>query len=270
MDGVLDSESDILLRMDPHRDAAAAPIACSERRRKQLRIAPRFDRPLVWYKNNISCFRLSEFKSHYEDEGWTVSPLLIIRDVRETWASLLGKSYGVNGFVAEDPPLRMRFRRFKEDWELFRAKGWPILRFESFLRDHEGTLRETCRALALPWDDSMMKWTKQTDQIADVSNGNDSFWQTLGPNLAETLARYAAKKRKPIVIGGGDLVWLENEFSAFNAANDYPAHAACAEVNDQSAAPICGFEELRRYEWQIRRKPIRWLLNRLSSLKKAG
>ena len=60
-----------------------------------------------------------------------------MRDVRDTWASLLVKPYGVNGFTAEDPPLRLRFRRFKEDWELFQARDWPILRYESLLENHE-------------------------------------------------------------------------------------------------------------------------------------
>ena len=241
MDGVLDGEYDLLPR-----------------------IAPDLGRPLTWCKTTISSFRLSELISHYEDEGWTVSPLLVIRDVRDTWASLLVKPYGLNGFTAEDPPLRLRFRRFKEDWELFRTKGWPILRYESLLEKHEKTLRETCRRLALPWDDSMVHWTKRASQIADASRGSESFRQTQGRNLAETLARYSAQKKKETFIGGGDLAWLEDEFQAFNAENGYPIHvAACAEANDHSSAPICNFQELRRYRWELQRKPIRWLLNSL-------
>ena len=173
MDGVLDGEYDLLPR-----------------------IAPNLGKPLAWCKTTISSFRLSELVSHYEDEGWTVSPLLIVRDVRDTWASLLVKPYGVNGFTAEDPPLRLRFRRFKEDWELFQAKGWPILRYESLVENHETTLRETCRRLALPWDDSMLHWTKRANQIADASRGSESFRQTQGRNLAETLARYSAQEEK--------------------------------------------------------------------------
>ena len=239
MDGVLDGEYDLLPR-----------------------IAPDLGRPLAWCKTTISSFRLSELVSHYEDEGWTVTPLLIVRDLRDTWASLLVKPYGVNGFTAEDPPLRLRFRRFKEDWELFAAKGWPILRYESLLENHEHVLRETCRQLALPWDDSMLHWTKRASQIADASRGSDSFRQTQGRNLAETLARYAVKKKKEILIGGGDLAWLEDEFQAFNARNGYPLHVtACAEENDHSSAQICNFQELRRYRWELQRKPIRWLLN---------
>ena len=51
MDGVLDGEYDLLPR-----------------------IAPNLGRPLAWCKTTISSFRLSELVSHYEDEGWAVSP----------------------------------------------------------------------------------------------------------------------------------------------------------------------------------------------------
>ena len=240
-------------------------MACSTRNTISLpRIAPDLGKPLAWCKTTISSFRLSELARHYEDEGWTVSPLLIVRDVRDTWASLLIKPYGMNGFTAEDPPLRLRFRRFKDDWELFRAKGWPTLRYESLLEDHETTLRNTCQRLGLPWDNSMVHWTKQAGQIADASRGSESFRQTQGRNLAETLGRYSHHKKKETSIAGGDLAWLEDEFQAFNAENAYALHVAdCAEADDQSSAPICSFQELRRYRWELQRKPIRWLLSNL-------
>jgi hypothetical protein len=241
MDGVLDAEYDLLPR-----------------------IAPSLGRPLAWCKTTISSFRLSELTSHYEDEGWSVSPLLVVRDVRDTWASLLLKPYGMNGFTAEDPPLRLRFRRFKEDWELFQTRGWPILRYESLLEDHEQVLRETCRRLDLSWDDSMLHWTKRAGQIADSSRGSDSFRQTRGRSLAETLARYSARKKDETCIAGGDLAWLEEEFQAFNADNGYPIHIAdCAAGDDRDSVPICNFQDLRRYRWELQRKPLRWLLNSL-------
>jgi hypothetical protein len=241
MDGVLDGEYDLLPR-----------------------IAPNLGKPLTWCKTTISSFRLCELTRHYQDEGWEVYPLLIVRDVRDTWASLIAKPYGVNGFTAEDPPLRLRFRRFREDWERFRELSWPILRYEGLLADHENVLRETCRQLALSWDDSMLRWTKRAGEIADASRGSDSFRQTQGRDLAETLARYSAKERKQIFIGGGDLAWLESEFQAFNAENGYPLHATeCSDANDESSAQICSFQDLRRYRWELQRKPIRWLLNSL-------
>jgi len=257
MDGVLDGEHDLLPR-----------------------IAPNLGKPLAWCKTTVSSFRLSELVSHYEDEGWSVSPLLVVRDVRDTWASLRTKPYGMNGFTAEDPPLRLRFRRFKEDWELSQAKNWPILRYERLLENPERFLRETCRHLALPWDDSMMNWTKCASEIADAARGSKSFRKTRGRDLAETLAHYSAQPKTQIFIGGGDLAWLDDEFQAFNAENGYPLHIAdYAEANDHSSARICSFQELRRYRWELQRRPIRWLLNSIGVpdrsldgrfLKKAG
>ncbi len=83
--------------------------------------------PFIWYKTTISCFRLAELVDFYVDEGWTVRPLLVVRDVRKVWASLARKPYGRNGNTAEDPPFRIRLRRFREDWDLFRSKNWPTL-----------------------------------------------------------------------------------------------------------------------------------------------
>ena len=66
--------------------------------------------PKAWCKITISSFRYSEMAAHYEDEGWHVTPLLVVRDVRAVFNSLLGKHYGSNGITAEEPPLRMRLR----------------------------------------------------------------------------------------------------------------------------------------------------------------
>ena len=241
MDGVLDGEYDLLPR-----------------------IAPNLGRPLAWCKTTISSFRLSELTSHYEDEGWTVSPLLVVRDVRDTWASLLIKPYGVNGFTAEDPPLRLRFRRFKEDWELFQAKGWPILRYESLVENHEKTLRETCQRLAL----CLGRLDVELDQTGQPDCRHQPWKRFLSADSRAEPGRNPGTlfrpKEKETFIGGGDLAWLEEEFQAFNAENGYPLHvAACTEADDHSSAPICSFQDLRRYRWELQRKPIRWLLNSL-------
>src|SRR5581483_6442587 len=89
-------------------------------------ILPTIGQPHVWYKTTISCFRLTELIAYYEDAGWDVYPILVIRDVRKVWNSLVRKKYGKNGTTAEDPPLRLRFRRFKEDWQYFKEKKLPI------------------------------------------------------------------------------------------------------------------------------------------------
>jgi hypothetical protein len=241
MNGVLDGECDLLSQ-----------------------IALDLGKPYVWYKTTISSFRLIELMGHYQDLGWRVHPLLVARDVRKVWSSLLTKPYGVNGFSAEDPPLRLRFRRFKDDWELFRAKDWPILRYESLVEHPEATLRDACRRLGLAWDDTMLNWNKRASEIADAGRGSESFKQTQGQNLCETLARYCGQKKPDVPIGGGDLAWLESEFQAFNADNDYPLHVdAAASPDDDSSVKICSFQEMRRYRWELQRKPIRWLLDSL-------
>ena len=258
MDGVLDGEYDLLPR-----------------------IAPNLGRPLTWCKTTISSFRLSELMSHYEDEGWTVSPLLIVRDVRDTWASLLVKPYGVNGFTAEDPPLRLRFRRFKEDWELFHAKGWPILRYESLLENHEKTLRETCQRLALPWDDAMLHWTKRAEpdcrhqsrkRFLSANSRAEPWpkpWHGIPPR----------RKKKP---SSAAVIWPGSKTSFRHSMQKtaIPSTLRLApKRTTSSSAPICNFQELRRYRWELQRKPIRWLLNSLGVpdnsldgrfLKKAG
>jgi hypothetical protein len=239
MDGVLDGESDLLPR-----------------------IALDLGRPFAWYKTTISSFRLNELMNLYRDVGWEVHPLLIVRDVRYIWSSLLSKPYGLNGFSAEDPPLRLRFRRFKDDWELFRESGWPILRYESFVEAPETTLREICQQLELAWDESMLNWPKRACEIADAGRGSESFRKTQGQNLAETLARHSGRHKKEIRVGSDDLAWLEEEFHVFNAENGYPFRLdAFARPDDSSSASYCSFQEIRRYRWELQRKPIRWLLD---------
>lgn len=75
----------------------------------------------------ISSFRLADMVAHYRDEGFDVRPVLVVRDVRAVFNRLLSKRYGSNGTTAEDPPPRMRLRRFKEDWLASRNNGTVIL-----------------------------------------------------------------------------------------------------------------------------------------------
>ena len=94
MDGVLDADNDLLPFLDP-----------------------RLGNPYAWYKTNVGSFRLSELVRHYGDLGWDVYPLLVVRDLRDLWASLVGQSFTANGITAEDPPLRLRLRRFASSVE---------------------------------------------------------------------------------------------------------------------------------------------------------
>src|SRR5688500_13338903 len=89
MDGILDADNDIFAEIP-----------------QPLRA------PLAWVKTTISSFRICEQIAYFHEAGWTVRPLLVCRDVREVYASLRTKPYGRNGTSAEDPPLRLRLRRF--------------------------------------------------------------------------------------------------------------------------------------------------------------
>jgi hypothetical protein len=242
-DGVLDAEFDLL----PSIDSQLA-------------------RPYAWYKTTISCFRLSEIARHYRDAGWDVRPLLVMRDLRAVWASLHKKAYGRNGITAEDPPLRMRVRRFIDDWRNLESSGGAKLRYEDFFNEPATTLKCACNQLGIPWDEAMLTWPKPTSHVADQSGGNDSFWKTRGSSVMETIARYPKTASVPN-LSAAELHWLETEFRDFNVANGYPLQLNSvtkpSSVSDSSDIDRPSFEVTRRYEWENKRKPFRWLLARL-------
>ena len=201
MDGVFDARNDILPEI------------------------PDVATPLAWCKITVSSFRFSEMKAHYEDEGFAVHPLLVVRDVRAVFNSIIKKHYGSNGITAEEPPLRMRLRRFREDWELFRDKGWPTIRYETLVAEPGPTLRAAVSALGVPWDEGMLTWPKQKDQIAAPRHGSPTFRQSLGSSFAETVKPSLADV-KTANIPPDDLAWLEAEFADFNRAFGYAEHVA--------------------------------------------
>ena len=182
----------------------------------------------VWCKITVSSFRFSEMKAHYEDEGWDVRPLLVVRDVRAVFNSLLKKHYGSNGITAEEPPLRMRLRRFKEDWELFRANDWPAIRYETLVVEPEATLRRACEQMGVEWDEGMLSWPKQKDQFAAPRHGSPTFRQSLGASFGETVKPSLADLKVGNV-PPDDLDWMEREFEEFNRACGYVEHATAPE-----------------------------------------
>lgn len=227
-------------------------------------ISPRAAQPYGWCKFTISCFRFSEVKVHLEDEGWEVRPLLVVRDVRTALNSLLVKSYGRNGITAEEPPLRMRFRRFKEDWELFRRMKWPMLQYERFIHQPEQELRRACGAMGLGWDDGMLHWHKRSSNIASPVHGNATFRQTCGENLAETLkparADFSVDRIPP-----ADLQWLEEEFAEFNRDEGYPAQLARRNAwNGPGDRLTPRWENTRRYRKKRRKNPLWFIVDALS------
>ena len=226
-------------------------------------ISPALKSPHAWIKTTIGSFRTSEQIAYFQDLGWTVRPLLVCRDVRAAYASLRTKRYGSNGTTAEDPPLRLRFRRFREDWELFHANGWPILRYEQFLLDPEEVLAEACTRLQLPWDDAMLTWPKPKSAIFDTRHGNETFRQNCGSSLWDSL-RPSGKPLHQLVIPAGENLWLENEFAQYNQVNGYPAHRALPAAVDAADHDIPCLHVTRRVQWRQQQVPLQYVLHRVA------
>lgn len=190
--------------------------------------------PYTWVKMTIGSFRTTDVKSVYEDLGYNVVPLLVIRDVRYAFASLLRKYYGINGNTAEDPPLRIRYRRFLEDWVQFRENNWPVLVFERFVQDPETELRAACASLKLPWDESMMEWNKAADSISYPSDGNRTLKEARmpGKGLQETLMQEKIDQAAG-PIPRRELEWLEQIFSDYNRVNGYARHLESIPVEGE-------------------------------------
>jgi hypothetical protein len=208
--------------------------------------------PLPWVKFTIACFRFGEVQSHFEDEGWTVRPLLVVRDVRSVFNSLIQKKYGRNGITADDPPIRLRLRRFLEDWLEFRDCGWPILRYEDFTSDPLKVLRDNCVRLELAWDDAMASWPKNLEQIADPGFGNETFVLSRGSSL-QTTVKPSLAAVKTERIPRGDLEWMEREFAEMNRQMNYPEHVEATAGASLGDRAVPRFENTRRYE-RLRRK----------------
>ncbi len=239
MDGILDANNDMLAD-----------------------ISPALKSPHVWIKTTIGSFRTSEQIAYFQDLGWTVRPLLVCRDVREAYASLRTKRYGRNGTTAEDPPLRLRFRRFREDWELFRANDWPMLHYDQFLLDPEEVLAQACIKLALPWDDAMLTWPKPKSAIFDTRHGNETFRQSCGGSLWSSLKPPGNPGQ--LLIPAGDHQWLETEFARYNEVNGYPRHLPLAADADANDCDLPCFSATRRVQWRQQRVPLQYLLHRVA------
>jgi hypothetical protein len=220
MDGVLDARNDLLPDV-PEVTAANA-----------------------WCKFTVSSFRLLDVARHLEDDGWRVRPVLVARDVRAVFNSLMTKPYGRNGVTAEEPPLRLRLRRFRRDWEHARRSGWPVVRYESYVEAPEATLRDACGQLGLAWDPAMLTWPKPRERITAPGHGSPTFRASRGGSLGDTLRPELCA---PVTehVPEDDLRWLESEFAEYNRAMGYPAHVDAAPRVAGRARP--SFEHTRRY-----------------------
>ena len=195
-----------------------------------IQLMPYLDTKLGWCKMTTSCFRWEDVADVFSDQGWILKPLLVTRDVRAAYSSLRTKPYGLNGVTAEDPPLRMRFTRFLRDWEMFRANGWPIIRFESFLADPVVTLKDCCKKLGILWYEDMINWPKSREDISGVEHTNETFRTSLGgKGILETI-KLNKKLTELRGVSQEDLRWLEKRFYEYNLENDYPLHLKPADV----------------------------------------
>jgi hypothetical protein len=228
MDGVLDARNDVLPEL---------PVVTT---------------PALWCKITISSFRFTELIDYFEDDGWRVHPLLVVRDVRTVFNSLMSKHYGSNGTTAEEPPLRTRLRRFREDWEALRDRC-VVLSYEKMLTAPEPALRECCRQFGLPWDDAMLEWPKSRSDMADPGHGSPTFRKTRGASFADTADPELAAARFEL-IPSDDLIWIEKEFAEFNRAMGYVAHVGAGGSAADAGRAVPSWQNTRRY--RVTQKPM--------------
>ena len=204
----------------------------------------------TWCKITTCCFSTRELIDYFRGLGWEVRPLLVLRDVREVWASLRDKQYGRNGTTAEDPPLRLRLQRFLADWHQSVAEGWATIQYDRLIHAPRETLQQTCTALNLPWDEGMIDWPKEDVDISDSRYGNVNFLRSRQGGLLETI-NPANSGRIAGTIAPQDLEWLETTFRDFNTSLGYPTKRDVATSN----IPIetASFAATRRSEWKQQR-----------------
>jgi len=217
----------------------------------------------LWVKMTIGSFRWLDVAGIYTDLGYRIKPLLVVRDPRFVYASLAGKYYGINGNTAEDPPLRMRFRRFLEDWVHFSENGWPILVFENFVNNPITELHALTDSLGVQWDDSMLAWGKPAAAISYVKGGNETFLDSVeqGENLEKALLRNTVE-HPARALPESELNWLEETFSSFNRINGYPEHLADIWTSDISP-PAPEYNPTRRKEWVDQYSDMKSRLDRI-------
>lgn len=220
----------------------------------------------LWVKMTVGSFRWLDVAGIYTDLGYDVKPLLVIRDPRFVYASLAGKDYGSNGTTAEDPPVRMRFRRFLRDWELFRENGWPVIRYEDFVDSPERVLREAAAALGMNWDPDMIEWPVNK-QISYMSMGNRTLHESIeqGGGLPRALLQDKATKISRTV-PASEKTLLEAEFAEYNTANGYPRYPDAFWSEGEAGRPE--FDVTQRKAWLDLQGRLENCESRLSRLRR--
>lgn len=207
---------------------------------------PQVQAPNLWCKTTIGSFRFLETIEHFTDLGYDVKPILMVRDLRNVFNSLLNKPYSANGTTAEEPPLRLRMRRFLSDWRALRNRA-TIIQYEALIGSPDTVLRDACTQLGLDWSGDMLIWPKAPHEIADASHGSPTFRATRGNSFVATVDSSMADLHVQR-IPKEDLEWLNAEFAEFNATYGYPLkvpRSVCKSNPAGRAEPT--FANTRRY-----------------------
>lgn len=202
----------------------------------------------IWVKMTINSFRWRDAASVYRDLGYEVIPLLITRDVRYAFSSLTKKPYGINSNTAEDPPIKLRFLRFLWDWQEFIDNDWAIINFEKFIEKPEATLKLACDKLSIPWDNSMLTWEKEKQDIFTREEYNSTFIRKMhdGYTLKECLNKNI--NAKEVELSEEDVNWLERNFYDYNKYYNYVDHIKYNKNYESKAMPSKTISGISRRE----------------------
>ena len=141
-----------------------------------------------------------------------------------------------------------------------------LLRYEDFVKSPELALSTDVPSSRHP----VGRGDARLAEAADSDSGprqrqsivlEEPGWKSDRDN--RTVPRCSSIGRLPTA----DLQWLESEFRDFNAANGYaPQLPPVTEITEAKHAALTdspSFQVTRRYEWETKRKPIRWFLSQI-------
>jgi hypothetical protein len=204
------------------------------------------EEPYIWVKMTTSAFRWFEVAKFYESLGYSVQPCMVVRNPYSVYSSLTNKWYGIDGTTAEDPPIKIRFIRWLEDWKLFVANQWPIIRFESLADSPSETLQSACEQMGMSWDRNMESWPKTFEDIAYTGRPNDSFRNS---DQHSGLFRGFNKDiaiPKEISLFEDEVEWISKTCHGLNLKYDYTP----VELHIKGKkAPVPSYGKTRRRKW---------------------
>ncbi len=187
--------------------------------------------PVTWVKMTTISFTWREVAEIYQMQGYDIHPLMIVRNPYDVWASLKTKWYGINSVTAEDPPLVLRFRRFLSDWNWFRKQNKTIICFEEFILNPVQTLETACKSLPIEYIESLVNDRVKLDDIAYVSESNQSFMESLGTGVSSKIATH--KKR----LSESEYNWITESYKDvikhYGYENNHQVYKDSSELGDE-------------------------------------